>query len=92
MTGDMIIRALSAVSTVVNHSMLSEEEYLKKYSDFVNKKEELPDDKDETKNDDKDDDDEGGDPALVICGCCTVTIVFIICMIFLFTLEKPKYH
>ena len=91
MTGDIIIRALSAVSTAVNHSMISEEEYLKKYSDFVNKKDEEPDDKDNTKKDDKDDDDED-DGWFIICKCAFTGIVFVVGMIILFSVEKPKYN
>jgi len=38
MTGEMMIRALSAVRTAVHHDMISEEEYIKKYADFSGKR------------------------------------------------------
>jgi len=41
MTGDIMVRALSAVSNSVHHKMIGENDYLKKLSDFVNKKENL---------------------------------------------------
>ena len=41
MTGDIMVRALSAVSNSVHHQMIGETDYLKKFSEYVNKKEDL---------------------------------------------------
>merc|ERR1719430_436662 len=48
MTGDVMVRALFAVNNSGHHKTMGEEDYLKKFSDFVDKKEDLSIDVDET--------------------------------------------
>ena len=47
-TGDVMVRALFAVNNSGHHKTMGEEDYLKKFSDFVDKKEDLSIDVDET--------------------------------------------
>jgi len=47
-TGDVVVRALFAVNNSGHHKTMGEEDYLKKFSDFVDKKEDLSIDVDET--------------------------------------------
>ena len=94
MTGEMMIRALSAVRTAVHHDMISEEDYVKKYSDFVRKKEDNIADADEaTKNDTEDDDDDGiCELYMRLGGCVLAVIAFIVGMIVLLTLPEPSWR
>lgn len=71
--------------------MISEKEYLNKYSNFVNKKDEIPDDKDDTKKANKNDDDKD-DGCFFMSECAFTCIVFIICIIILLTNQRPKYN
>ena len=97
MTGEIMIRALSAVRTAVHHDIISEEEYIKKYSDFVGKKDDtlankgyyntnsnyrFPPNTDESnKISAENDEDDCGH-----CGClCLVWIVFIVGIVLLCT-------
>jgi len=48
MTGDVMVRALFAVNNSAHHKTMGEEDYLKKFSDFVDKKEDLRINVDET--------------------------------------------
>ena len=48
MTGDVMVRALFAVNNSGHHKTMGEEDYLKKFSDFVDEKEDLSIDVDET--------------------------------------------
>merc|ERR1719184_51425 len=80
-TGETMVRALSAVSTAAHKKMISEEEYLKKYSDFLENKEDILADRDESNKNNTDDDDD--DFAGACIGFTVLIIVFIIAMIFL---------
>jgi len=93
MKGDVMIRALSAVRTAVHHDMISEQEYIKKYSDFVEMKEGTSANTDETnKNSAVDDDDDDDGFGRVVGGCALMVIAIIVTMIVLFTLPKPSWR
>jgi len=94
MTGGMVIRALSSVRTAVHHDMISEDEYIKKFHDFVGKKESTSANNDETNKNCTEDVDDDTDPDCSrVLGLCMFTVIaLIIFAIILLTLPKPSWR
>jgi len=80
-SGETIIKALSAVSIVVHNKIIKEDEYLQKFSNFIQNKEDISQHEEENEANKNDDDDD--DFCLVICGCMTILITFVIGIIIL---------
>jgi len=80
-TGETVIKALSAVSIIVHNKIIEEEEYLQKYSDFIENKDDVSQHDEENETSKKDDDDDGF--WQVCCGCMTILIVFAVGIIIL---------
>ena len=81
-SGETIIKALSAVSIVVHNKIIKEDEYLQKFSNFIQNKEDISQHEEENETN-KNDDDDDDDFCLVICGCMTILITFVIGIIIL---------
>jgi len=91
-TFDTMIRALSVASITVHDKIIGEEEYLKKYSEFVENpegKDANADESDKNKIEGDDDDDEA---CMRIGGCVFTLLAFVIGMIVLLSVKKPNYH
>jgi len=92
MTGEIMIKALAALSATVHHKQISEEEYFEKFSDFVEKK------KRENKpaavavnGDTKHQDESTRNNAGAGVVFCMGVLAFVGIMIFLFSHKRPTY-